>query len=77
MNIDTPFQVLSSDINYIRTGEGFDYLCQIKDVISGVILAWSMCKRMKSDLVIDTIGKAMRNWDIPEGCIFHSDRGSQ
>jgi len=30
IQIDTPFQVLSSDISYIRTGEGFDYLCQIK-----------------------------------------------
>jgi len=77
MNIDTPFQVLSSDISYIRTGEGFDYLCQIKDVVSGVILAWNMSKRMKSDLVIETISKAMRNWSIPESCIFHSDRGSQ
>ncbi|MDR3254663.1 MAG: hypothetical protein LBT31_03775, partial [Synergistaceae bacterium] len=39
-----------------------DYLCQIKDVVSGVILAWSMSKRMKSDLVIETISKAMMNW---------------
>jgi putative transposase len=77
MNIEAPYQVLSSDISYIRTDEGFDYLCQIKDVASGVILAWSMGERMKSDLVTSTIGKAMRNWDIPEECIFHSDRGSQ
>jgi putative transposase len=77
MNIEAPFQVLSSDISYIRTYEGFDYLCQIKDVASGVIVAWSMGERMKSGLVTGTAGKAMRNWDIPEGCIFHSDRGSQ
>ena len=29
MDIDTPFQVLSSDISYIRTSEGFDYLSLI------------------------------------------------
>ena len=32
LEIRRPFQVLSSDISYIRTREGFDYLCQIRDV---------------------------------------------
>jgi putative transposase len=77
LRIDTPFQVLSSDISYIRTGEGFDYLCQIKDVKSGIVLAESMSERMKAELVVKTIQKALRRWDIPSGCIFHSDRGSQ
>ena len=31
LEINRPFQVLSSGISYIRTGEGFDYLCQIRD----------------------------------------------
>jgi putative transposase len=77
MDIDAPFQALSSDISYVRTDEGFDYMCQIKDAASGVILAWDMRSRMKSALVGDTIAKAMENWDIPDGCIFHSGRGSQ
>jgi putative transposase len=61
----------------VRTGEGFDYLYQIKDVKSGVILAESISEHMKADLVVHTIKKALRRWDIPKGCIFHSDRGSQ
>jgi putative transposase len=77
LQIDTPFQVLSSDISYIRTGEGFDYLCQVKDVKSGIILAESMSDHMKAELVVKTIQKALRRWNIPMGCIFHSDRGSQ
>ena len=77
LQIDAPFQVLSSDISYIRTDEGFDYLCQIKDVKSGIVLAESMSERMKAELVVKTIRKALRRWDIPKGCIFHSDRGSQ
>jgi len=32
---------------------------------------------MKTELVAKTIRKALRRWDIPTGCIFHSDCGSQ
>ena len=77
VEITVPFQVLSSDISYIRTGEGFLYLCQIRDVVSGVVLSSVNSDRMKADLVEETIQKALRNWSIPSGCIFHSDRGSQ
>ncbi len=45
LRIDAPFQVLSRDISYIRTGEGSTYLCQIKDVKSGIVLAESMSER--------------------------------
>jgi putative transposase len=72
-----PFQVLTSDISYIRTGEGFEYLCQIKDVASGIALGWSMSPRMGAEIVVDTLHKALSRWDIPAGSIFHSDRGSQ
>ena len=37
LEITVPFQVLSSDISYIRTKEGFEYLCQVKDVASGLV----------------------------------------
>jgi len=77
LEITAPFQVLSSDISYIRTKEGFEYLCQVKDVASGLILAQSMSERMKADLVVDTIRQMLKRWELPMGCIFHSDRGSQ
>jgi putative transposase len=77
LEIVSPFQVLTSDISYIRTGEGFEYLCQVKDVVSSVVLASSMMPRMKAELVETTIGKALSRWRVPAGCIFHSDRGSQ
>lgn len=77
LDIHSPFQVLSSDISYIRTGEGVEYLCQIKDVKSGIILAQSMENHMRAELVVKTICKATKRWDIPIGSIFHSDRGSQ
>jgi putative transposase len=77
LEIISPFQVLTSDISYIRTGEGIEYLCQVKDVKSGVVLASVMLARMKAELVVQTIGKALARWRVPAGCIFHSDRGSQ
>ena len=77
MVIDQPMQVLSSDISYIRTGEGFDYLCQLRDVYTNTVLAATQDKRMKADLVLRTVAQAKQRWNIPEGVIFHSDRGSQ
>jgi putative transposase len=77
LEIIEPFQVLSSDISYIRTREGIEYLCQIKDVVSGLVLAHKTSERMKADLVADTIRQMLKRWELPTGCIFHSDRGSQ
>jgi Transposase and inactivated derivatives len=72
-----PFQALSSDISYIPTGEGFEYLCTIRDIVSGVVLAYKMSERMTHTLVLDTITSLQRKWQLPPGTIFHSDRGSQ
>jgi len=76
-DVSRPFQIISSDISYIRTGEGFEYLCHVKDVKSGTVLGYSMSDRMKSELVEQAIRRAVKCWAIPAGCIFHSDRGSQ
>ena len=69
--------MLSSDINYIRTGEGFDYLCQIRDVHTNTVLAQCQQERMTKELVTRTMQSAKRPWNIPKGCILLSDRGSQ
>jgi len=75
--IDSPFQVISSDISYIRTGEGFDYLCQIRDVFTNTVLASSQAENMKKELVLQTLRAAQDRWHLPADVIFHSDRGSQ
>jgi len=77
LEITEPFQVVSSDISYIRTMKGFEYLCTVKDIASGIVLAESMAEHMNSDLVLATIKKALNRWHLPAGTIFHSDRGSQ
>jgi putative transposase len=77
LEITGPFQVLSSDISYIRTGEGFDYLCQIRDVFSNTVLASCQAENMKKELVLKTLKAAQDRWHLPADVIFHSDRGSQ
>lgn len=77
LEITKPFQVLSSDISYIRTGEGFDYLCQIRDVMTNTVLASCQMENMKKELVLKTLKAAQNRWHLPSGVIFHSDRGSQ
>ena len=77
LKITVPFQVLSSDITYIRTREGFLYLCQIRDVASGIILSSSYSARIQAELVEAAIQKALKSWRIPAGSIFHSDRSKQ
>ncbi|HHU23408.1 MAG TPA: IS3 family transposase [Clostridiales bacterium] len=77
LEITRPFQALSSDISYIRTGEGFDYLCQIRDVCSNTVLASCQAENMKKELVLKTLKAAQHRWHLPADVIFHSDRGSQ
>ena len=75
--ITKPFEALSSDISYIPTDEGFDYLCQVKDIATGIILASCQQERMTHQLVMETIRAALKRWRLPQDCVFHSDRGSQ
>jgi len=72
-----PHQKWATDITYIRTGEGFLYLCVVKDLFIGNIAGWSMSSVQTRDLVIQAVLAAL--WQRPKGfqTILHSDRGSQ
>jgi len=72
-----PRMGIVSDITYIRTGEGFMYHCVIKDVVSGDVLGDHMADRMTKELVINALLALLARHELHEGCIFHSDRGSQ
>ena len=72
-----PRQVVCSDITYLKSGEGWLYLCTVKDIISGEILGESFSENMKKELVIQAFLNAQARHKLAEGAIFHSDRGSQ
>ena len=40
-------------------------------------MGWAVSDRMKKDLAIRALDMAVRLRQPPEGCFFHSDRGSQ
>ena len=65
------------DMPYVRTWTGWVYLATVIDVYSKMVVGYAMADHMRTGLVIDALDMARRNIDLVEGCIFHSDRGSQ
>jgi putative transposase len=77
IQIHRPNQVWVSDITYIRSHEGWLYLCIIMDLYSRSIVGWSMEERLTKELVLKSLHMACTRRGSRRGMIFHSDRGSQ
>jgi putative transposase len=71
-----PGQKMVGDITYIPTWEGWLYLALVTDCATRKIVGWAMDDNYKTPLISDAIRMAGRNLDLPEGAVFHSDRGS-
>jgi len=74
---DMPRKAVCSDITYLRSDEGWLYLCVVKDIVSGEILGEATSATMKKELVIQAFLNAQARHRLGAGTIFHSDRGSQ
>ena len=72
-----PNEVWTSDITYIRTGEGWLYLAAVLDIYSRKIIGWQLDKRINSDLVEKALQNALMDREVENGIIFHSDQGIQ
>jgi len=66
-----------TDITEHRTAEGKLYLCAVKDAFSGRIVGYSIDSRMKASLAVGAVRNAVARRRNVNGCIVHSDRGSQ
>ena len=77
MTNNKQYQVICSDITYLKSDEGWLYYCVIKDIATGEILGESYNHRMTKQLVIKAFLNAQARHSLPRGTIFHSDRGSQ
>ena len=71
-------RVWMSDITYLRTNEGCLYLCVIRDGHSRRVLGWSMDSVQDSYLVERALRMAYTlRGEVPDGVVFHADRGTQ
>jgi putative transposase len=73
---EVPGQKMVGDITYIPTWEGWLYLALVIDCATRMIAGWAMGDNYKTPLISAAVRMAGRNLDLPEGAVFHSDRGS-
>lgn len=74
---DGPDQKWGADISYIWTSEGWLYLAIVLDLFSRRIVGWATSDRLKKDLALNALRRAIAMRRPPPGLIHHSDRGSQ
>ncbi len=74
IEIDSPNQVWSSDITYIRLNKGFLYLTAIIDWHSRYILSWEISNTLDSRFCVEALENALMQGK-PE--IFNTDQGVQ
>ena len=73
-----PEQLWVSDITYIKTENGHNYLAIVTDAYSKRIMGYKLANHMKTSLCIDALSMAIKNRMYPEKkLIHHSDRGFQ
>jgi transposase InsO family protein len=72
-----PNAVWVSDITYVPTDEGWLYMAGHKDLFTGEIVGYAMGERLTSNLVSQSLFRALSAKRPSEGVMHHSDRGSQ
>ena len=74
---DGPNRAWFADITYVRTHRGRPCLAVVMDIWSRMIVGRSMSDRMAAGPADDALRTAMARRHPKEGCIRHSDHGSQ
>ena len=71
-------RVWTSDITYLGTGEGWLYLCAVRDGCSRRVIGWAIDEHLHTDLVQAALqmAVAMRG-ELADQVILHADRGCQ
>jgi putative transposase len=77
LQLTGPHQALVSDITYIRTAEGFVYLCLVMDAFSRAIVGFDCSDTLEREGALRALQQTLKQ--RPPGCetVHHSDRGSQ
>ncbi|MFK7833811.1 MAG: IS3 family transposase [Winogradskyella sp.] len=73
-----PEQLWVSDITYIKTENGHNYLALVTDAYSKQIMGYKLDNHMRTSLCSDALAMAIKNRKYPkQQLIHHSDRGFQ
>jgi transposase InsO family protein len=70
-------QAWVSDFTYIRTDEGWLYLCTVLDLCSRRVVGWAVSDTIDRHLAISALNNALSYRKPSRGFVFHSDRGCQ
>ena len=70
--------VWTSDITYLATGQGWLYLCAVRDGCSRRVIGYAFAESLHTDIVETALRRAVtfRDGDTTD-TIFHADRGCQ
>ena len=72
-----PDQKWGVDISYVWTAEGWLYLAIVLDLFSRRIVSWATSDRLKRQLALEALHRAIVIRQPPPGLLHHSDRGAQ
>ena len=71
-----PGAKLVGDITYIDTWEGWLFLATVIDCATKKVIGYAMDDNYRTPLISQAMVRAQANMVLPDGAIFHSDRGS-
>ena len=74
INIERTDHVWSTDITYIRVGNGFIYLTAVIDWYSRYVLSWRLSNSLENTFCVEVLEEAL---SISKPEIFNTDQGSQ
>jgi hypothetical protein len=66
-------QVSDELVRALMGGEGWLYLATVIDCCTKECIGYAMADHLRSELVIDALHMAARNYSLAPGAIFHSD----
>ena len=74
VKIENPDHVWSTDITYIKIGNGFVYLTAVIDWYSRYVLSWQLSNSLENTFCIEVLEEALA---ISKPEIFNTDQGCQ
>ena len=78
LEVTKPNQLWVTDITYIKTQNGHNYLALVTDAYSKKVMGYKLDNHMRTELCLDALKMALKNRKYPcEKLIHHSDRGLQ